>query len=83
MAVKPARTASWRSVPKALAKVSPVYYALEGIPDAMLNGKGVMSLWTDVWPLLNMGIIFPPLGIWIFRQGERFAKKTGRLKRSG
>ncbi len=66
-----------------LAKVSPVYYALEGIRDAMLDGKGVMSLWTDIWPLLIMGVIFPPLGIWIFRQGERFAKKTGRLKRSG
>ena len=68
---------------QALAKVSPVYYALEGIRAALLNGKGLGSLWHDIWPLLIMGVILVPVGIWIFQLGERFAKRTGRLKRSG
>jgi hypothetical protein len=24
-----------------------------------------------------------PLGVWVFSMGERYAKRTGRLKRSG
>lgn len=68
---------------EAAAKVSPVYYALEGIREAMLQGRAVADLWQYIWPLLIMGAIFPPLGIWVFEQGERFAKRTGRLKRSG
>lgn len=68
---------------QALAKVSPVYYALEGIRDALLNGTGLFDLWHDIWPLLIMGVILIPLGIFIFQQGEHYAKKTGRLKRSG
>ena len=66
-----------------LANISPVYYALDGIRNALLNGASFSSQWHNVWPLLIMGIIFPPLGLWLFKKGEWFAKKTGRLKRSG
>lgn len=68
---------------QSLAKVSPVYYALEGIRAALLDGVGLTHLWHDIWPLLIMGVILIPLGIFIFQQGEHYAKKTGRLKRSG
>ncbi|MBA3642643.1 MAG: ABC transporter permease [Chloroflexia bacterium] len=68
---------------QALAKVSPVYYALDGIRAALMEGAALGSLWRYFWPLIIMGAIFPPLGIWIFQQGEQFAKRTGRLKRSG
>jgi hypothetical protein len=30
-----------------------------------------------------MGVVFVPLGIFIFRLGESYAKRTGKLKRSG
>jgi hypothetical protein len=30
-----------------------------------------------------MGLVFPPLGLWLFQKGEHFAKVTGRLKRMG
>jgi ABC-2 type transport system permease protein len=66
-----------------LAYISPIYYALEGIRAALLDGASLGSQWDNVWPLLIMGLIFPPLGLWLFQQGEHFAKKTGRLKRSG
>jgi ABC-2 type transport system permease protein len=66
-----------------LANISPVYYALNGIRNALLNGASFSSQWENTWPLLIMGLIFPPLGLWLFKKGEWFAKKTGRLKRSG
>jgi ABC-2 type transport system permease protein len=41
------------------------------------------SLWSDIWPLLVIGAVSVPLGLWTFRTGERYAKKHGKLKRSG
>ena len=66
-----------------LAIVSPVTYGLEGARDALLEGAGVTELWGSIWPLLVMGVVFVPLGIWIFHLGENYAKRTGKLKRSG
>lgn len=66
-----------------LSVISPVTYALDGIRDMLLDGASFASQWENVWPLLIMGLIFPPLGLWLFHEGEMFAKRTGRLKRSG
>jgi len=66
-----------------LAYGSPVYYALDGIRAALLKGASFGSQWHNIWPLLVMGAIFPPLGLWLFQRGEHFAKRTGRLKRAG
>ena len=66
-----------------LAAVSPVTYGLEGTRAALRDGAGVVELWGSIWPLLVMGAVFVPLGIWIFHLGELYAKRTGKLKRSG
>jgi len=66
-----------------LATFSPVTYALEGVRGALIDGEGVAELWDSIWPLLIMGVVFVPIGLWVFELGERFAKRTGRLKRSG
>lgn len=66
-----------------LANISPVYYALNGIREALLEGANFASQWGNIWPLLIMGVIFPPLGLYLFQRGEIYAKKTGLLKRSG
>jgi len=66
-----------------LANISPVYYALDGIRATLLDGASFSSQWDNIWPLLVMGLIFPPLGVWLFQRGEMFAKRTGRLKRTG
>jgi ABC-2 type transport system permease protein len=66
-----------------LAAVSPVTYGLEGTRAALRDGAGVVELWGSIWPLLVMGVVFVPLGIWVFHLGERYAKRTGKLKRSG
>jgi ABC-2 type transport system permease protein len=66
-----------------LSTVSPATYALHGIRAAILNGAGLGQLWGDVWPLLVLGVVAIPLGLAVFKAGERYAKKRGKLKRSG
>jgi len=66
-----------------LATISPATYALRGIRGAILDGAGVTELWGDIWPLLVIGAISVPLGLWTFRRGETYAKRHGKLKRSG
>jgi ABC-2 type transport system permease protein len=68
---------------QAIATVSPVTYALEGSRQALQEGAGAAELWSSIWPLLIMGAVFVPLGLWVFRVGEGYAKRTGKLKRSG
>jgi ABC-2 type transport system permease protein len=64
-----------------VAKISPATYALRGNRRQILTGAGLA--WADVWPLLVIGAISIPLGLVVFRAGERYAKKRGKLKRSG
>jgi ABC-2 type transport system permease protein len=66
-----------------LARLSPIYYALNGIRAMLLDGASLSSQWGNIWPLLIMGIVFPPLGLFLFKKGEHYAKVTGRLKRAG
>ena len=66
-----------------LAYISPMFYALDGIRDMLIDGASFGSQWSNIWPLLIMGAIFPPLGMWLFQRGEHYAKRTGGLKRSG
>jgi len=66
-----------------IATVSPATYALRGIRSAVLNGAGVSGCWSDIWPLLILGVVSIPLGLAVFRAGERYAKRHGKLKRSG
>jgi ABC-2 type transport system permease protein len=66
-----------------LSTISPATYALEGIRAAVLDGAGVSEVWGDLWPLLVLGVVSIPLGLAVFRAGERYAKRHGKLKRSG
>ncbi|CAA9497036.1 MAG: Efflux ABC transporter, permease protein [uncultured Rubrobacteraceae bacterium] len=68
---------------QAIATVSPVTYALEGSRAALQDGAGIAELWESIRILLVMGVVFVPLGLFVFHLGERYAKKTGKLKRSG
>jgi ABC-2 type transport system permease protein len=66
-----------------LAKISPATYALEGTRRAILEGAGVADLWSQLWPLIVIGTLSIPAGLWVFGLGERHAKRHGKLKRSG
>jgi ABC-2 type transport system permease protein len=66
-----------------IAQYSPVTYALEGSRAALQDGVGLSHLWGSIWPLLIMGAVFVPMGLFVFHLGESYAKRTGKLKRSG
>jgi ABC-2 type transport system permease protein len=66
-----------------LSTVSPATYALRGIRAAILDGAGLGSQWGNIWPLLILGAVAVPLGLIVFKAGERHAKRHGKLKRSG
>jgi ABC-2 type transport system permease protein len=66
-----------------LATISPATYALEGVRDAILEGDGLAALADEIWPLLVIGAVSIPLGLAVFGLGERYAKRHGKLKRSG
>ena len=68
---------------QALATISPATYALHGIRAAVLDGAGLGDVWGDLWPLLVLGGVSIPLGLAVFRAGERYAKRHGKLKRAG
>lgn len=66
-----------------LAVFSPATYVLEGTRMALLEGAAISELWESIWPTLLMGVIAIPLGLWVFNQAERYAKRTGKLHRNG
>jgi ABC-2 type transport system permease protein len=68
---------------RALARFSPATYALDGMRSSIIGGAGVASLWHDLWPLMVIGAVSIPLGLWVFNRGEVHAKHRGKLKRSG
>jgi ABC-2 type transport system permease protein len=68
---------------QALGRVSPAMYVLDGARQALLEGAPTGALWPDIWPVLIMGVILIPGGLWVFRAAERYAKRSGRLHRNG
>ncbi|MDQ6662210.1 MAG: ABC transporter permease [Chloroflexota bacterium] len=68
-----------------LARISPATYVLEGLRAGLRNNQVIWSaeIWSYTWPLIITGIVSIPLSIYIFGRAERFAKRTGRLKRNG
>jgi ABC-2 type transport system permease protein len=66
-----------------IAKGSPATYALRGIRNTILEGSAFWSQMENIWPLVLMSFIFIPIGIGLFSKAEAWAKKNGKLKRSG
>ena len=66
-----------------IAVFSPATYVLVGTRHALLEGMPTLQLWPNVWPALLMGAVLIPAGLWVFEQGERYAKRTGKLHRNG
>jgi ABC-2 type transport system permease protein len=68
---------------QAISTISPATYALHGIRATVLDGAGAGAVWSDLWPLVLLGVVAIPAGLAVFRTGERYAKRHGKLKRSG
>jgi ABC-2 type transport system permease protein len=66
-----------------IAAFSPATYILDGVRQALINGAPISELLGHLAILAVMAFIFIPLGIWVFGWAERYAKRTGKLKRVG
>ncbi|HYM15781.1 MAG TPA: ABC transporter permease [Dehalococcoidia bacterium] len=63
--------------------VSPATYILDGIRGAVIDGKSIGGVLPEVAALALFGVLLIPGGMMTFAVAERWAKKTGRLKRQG
>ncbi len=68
---------------QALSHASPATYILDGIRGAVQEGKGVTDLGRELALLAVFGVILVPLSLLVFDMAERWAKRTGKLKRMG
>ena len=66
-----------------VSRISPATYVLDAIRKALIDGASLGDLLPDLWPLVFMAFAFIPLGLWGFGRAERYAKRTGKLKRVG
>jgi len=63
--------------------ISPATYFLDGIRGAIIDGDGVQDLLGTLATLVLFGVILVPGSIAVFAVAERWARKTGQLKRQG
>ena len=66
-----------------LSRFSPATYVLDGVRKGIVDGRPVSDLLYDVWPLILLGMVYIPVGLWAFGRAEQYAKRTGKLKRVG
>ncbi len=68
---------------QSLSRLSPATYVLGGMRAAILDGAPLRDLLPAIGMLLALGAALLPCGVWLFSRAERYARQTGRLKRSG
>ena len=68
---------------QAVSRISPATYLLRGIRAALIDGRGVSQQGETLLVLFVFGLVLVPASILAFSAAERWAKKTGRLKRQG
>jgi ABC-2 type transport system permease protein len=68
---------------QALSHLSPATYVLDAVRHGLIDGAGATEVVGDAWPLVIMGIVLIPAGVWLFGRAERYAKRTGKLRRNG
>ncbi len=66
-----------------IARGSPATYVIDQMRACLLHRAPTGSLLSTVFPLIGAGCGVIVVGLVVFRHVERYAKRTGRLKRSG
>ena len=66
-----------------LSWLSPATYLLEGVRSAIIDGAGVADVAGELVALVLFAVVLVPASIVVFGVAERWAKRTGRLKRQG
>jgi ABC-2 type transport system permease protein len=64
-----------------VSRFSPATYVLDAVRKGLIQNVPATAVLGDAWPLVVMGAVLVPLGLWVFSRAERYAKRTGRLKR--
>jgi ABC-2 type transport system permease protein len=66
------------------SQFSPATYILAAMRYSLLPDSGVgMPVNEAIPPLIVMGLVLMPIGIYCFQRAEKYAKRTGKLKRNG
>jgi len=68
---------------RVFSHILPATYFLDGIRGAIIDGKGVDDMIGTLATLVLFGIVLVPGSIAVFAVAERWARKTGQLKRQG
>jgi ABC-2 type transport system permease protein len=68
---------------RVLSHLSPATYMLGGIRSALIDGAGPADQLGRLAVLAAFGVVMVPGSLLAFDAAERWAKKTGRLKRQG
>ena len=67
-----------------ISHASPATYVLQGMREALQQGQGAFQLFQyRLLPLLIIGLVTIPAGMWCFITAEHYAKRAGKLKRNG
>jgi ABC-2 type transport system permease protein len=66
-----------------IAALSPATYVLEGVRMALIDGAPITSIGGHLLVLAVMAVVFIPAGVLVFGWAEKYAKRTGKLKRVG
>jgi len=66
-----------------VSHISPATYLLNGIRGALLDGTSLSKEAGTIGILALFGVVLVPASLVVFGIAERWAKKTGRLKRQG
>ncbi|HXY91156.1 MAG TPA: ABC transporter permease [Acidimicrobiia bacterium] len=66
-----------------LARALPTTYMLRGVRAALIDGRGLGHQGGNLLVLAGFGVVLIPASVLAFGVAERWAKKTGRLKRQG
>ncbi len=63
--------------------LSPATYTLRAIRETMLHGAGLTDIWPTLAGLAVTGAFLIPAGLAVFLFAESWAKRNGKLKRTG
>jgi len=66
-----------------ISHLSPATYLLHAVRLTLIDGAGIRAVAGDVLVMAAFAAILTPLSIAVFSAAERWAKRTGRLKRQG
>jgi ABC-2 type transport system permease protein len=66
-----------------VSHLSPATYLLRAVRGALIDGDTAGALSGDIAAMVVFAVVLIPLSIAVFKAAERWAKRTGRLKRQG